>query len=186
MKDKVPSSIVGARRSAQPSDRMIQRIVLVIAFYAACLPAWADASLVQGRAISQFDDVEIRSTPEETCPPDAICLRGWSRWTLEIEQTIAGPKVPIGRTHIVMMQHAPVVDSTFKKQLLFVLEHIDDPAERKRLHADYKMLDMPAPETMICTRIDPRHLGLAQEEIYRHNDAEDTSFCFRDPTIARE
>jgi hypothetical protein len=164
---------------------MIQRIAIV-ALSCASLPALADTSLVLGRAISQFDDVQIRLTPEEICPLDAICLWAWSRWTLETKQTISGPAVPNGRTYAIKMQHTSVVDSTFKKPLLFILEHIDDPDERKRLHADYKLLDITAAEAMICTRTDPKLLDVPQDDIYRQDSEDGTQFCFRDPRIVRD
>jgi len=84
------------------------------------------------------------------------------------------------------MQHAPVVDSTFKTPLLFVLEHIDDPAERKRLHSDYKLLDITEAEAMICTSTDPKLLGVSQDDIYRQDNDSDVKYCFRDPRIARD
>jgi hypothetical protein len=164
---------------------MIKRIGICIVLCALGPVARADFSLTIGRAISQFDDVDIEMKPEEVCPPEAICLRSWSRWTLSIKSTISGPVVN-GRTHVVMMQHAPVVDSTFKKDMFFVLEYIDDAAERKRLHADYKLLDMTAPELMICTSIDPTQLGVSADDIYRQGDGDDVTFCFRDPRSTRD
>jgi hypothetical protein len=164
---------------------MIKRISTLIALCGLGAVARADSSLAVGRAISQFDAVDIQLKPEEMCPPDAICLRSWSRWTLNIKSTISGPVVK-GRTYVVMMQHAPVVDWTFKKDLLFVLEHIDDASERKRLHADYRLLDMTEPEQMICTSTDPAHLGVSADDIYRQSEADDVTFCFRDPRIARD
>jgi hypothetical protein len=164
---------------------MIKRISISIALCSLGGFARADSSLAIGRAISQIDDVDIQLKPEEMCPPDAICLRSWSRWTLNIERTIAGPTVK-GRTYVVMMQHAPVVDSTFKKELLFVLEHIDDASERKRLHADYKLLDITQPESMICTSADPVHLGVSADDIYRKGAGDDATSCFRDPRTKRD
>jgi hypothetical protein len=164
---------------------MIKQVVISAILCGVCTLASADVSLTLGKAISQSDNVDIQLTPEETCPPDWICLRGWSRWTLDIKQTIVGPTVK-GRTYVVMMQHAPVVDSTFQRQLLFVLEHIDDPAERTRLHADYKLLDITDPEAMICTSTDPARLGVSPEDIYRQENGEDVTFCFRDPRRKRD
>src|SRR5687768_18600679 len=93
---------------------MIRRIVLFAALGGLSSLAQSEPSLSLGRAISQFDDVEIVETPEERCPPESICLRSWSRWTLDVKQTLAGPKVT-GRIHVVMMQHAPMAPSLFKR-----------------------------------------------------------------------
>jgi hypothetical protein len=164
---------------------MINRIGIAIVLCGAGGFAQAETSLVIGRAVSQIDDVDIQLTPEEVCPPESICLRSWSRWTLNIKGTILGPLVK-GRTFVVMMQHAPVVDSTFKKDLLFVLEHIDEGSERQRLHADYKLLEMTESEQMICMSADPGGLGVPSDEIYRQGEGEDVTFCFRDPRAKRD
>lgn len=164
---------------------MIKRIGIAIGLCAAGTFAQAENSLVIGRAVSQLDDVDIQLRADEVCPPDSICLRSWSRWTLNIKGTITGPVVK-GRTYVVMMQHAPVVNSTFKKDLLFVLEHIDEASERQRLHADYKLLQMTEPEQMICMSVDPAGLGVPSDDIYRQSEGEDVTYCFRDPRTKRD
>lgn len=160
---------------------MAAHITVALALCVTSLSAFADASLVVGMAISQSDDVKIQPTKDEVCPPNSICLQGWNRWTLDTTGTVSGPVVPNGRTYVVKMQHAPVADSTFKRQLLFVLEQIEDPAERIRLHADYKLLDIASPESMICTATDPSRFGVPQKDIYRREDRDSTTFCFRGP-----
>jgi len=164
---------------------MIARITLFVVLGAASYIARAETSLSIGRAISQFDDVKIVETPEERCPPESICLRGWSRWTLDVKQTLAGPKVT-GRIHVVMMQHAPMADSLFKKELLFVLEHIADPAERKRLHADYKLVEFTYSEPTYCLSSNPSEWGIASDRISRRNSDGETTYCFPDPRISDE
>jgi hypothetical protein len=164
---------------------MIKRIGIAMVLWGAGCIAQAETSLVVGRAVSQIDDVDIQLTPEETCPPESVCLRSWSRWTLNVKDTILGPAVK-GRTYVVMMQHAPVVDSTFQKDLLFVLEHIDAASERQRLHADYKLLEMTEPEQMICMRTAPADLGVSSDVTYRQGKGEDATSCFRDPRTKRE
>jgi hypothetical protein len=164
---------------------MIKRIGIAIVLCGVGAIAQAETSLVIGRAVSQIDDVDIQLKPEEVCPPESICLRSWSRWTLSINSTILGPVVS-GRTYVVMRQHAPVVDSTFEKDLIFVLEHIGEASERQRLHADYKLLEMTEPEQMICTSADPASLGVPSDDIYRQGQGEDVTSCFRDPRTKRD
>jgi hypothetical protein len=164
---------------------MIKRVGIVIVLCGTWGFAQGETSLAIGRAVSQIDNVDIQLKPEEVCPPESICLRSWSRWTLNIKGTILGPVVK-GRTYVVMMQHAPVVDSTFKKDLLFVLEHIDEASERQRLHADYKLLEMTEPEQVICMSADPAGLGVPSGDIYRQGEGEDVTFCFRDPRTKRD
>jgi hypothetical protein len=159
---------------------MTKRLTILALFCVLSYSLRAETTLALGRAISQIDNVEIKETPEERCPPDAICLRNWARWTLDVETTIAGPRVT-GRTYVVMMQHAPMVDAIFKRQLLFVLQHIDDAAERKRLHADYKLLELSDPELMFCSRFDPREWKVPSDRVYSRQEDGETIFCFADP-----
>jgi len=159
---------------------MIRHIALIATLSSWASLAQAEMTLSLGKAISQIDNVHIEETPEERCPPDYICLRGWSRWTLEVEETLAGPVVK-GRIHVVMMQHSPMDESVFKRKLLFVLERIDDAAERKRLHADYKLLELSEPAMMYCTRTDPGQWKVPSDRIYRQDSDDDVSFCFPDP-----
>jgi hypothetical protein len=159
---------------------MIWRIMVLALLCSLGSPIRAETTLALGRAISQIDDVDIEEAPEERCPPDRICLRSWARWTLHIETTIAGPQLE-GRTYVVMMQHAPMVDAIFKRQLLFVLEHIDDASERKRLHADYKLLELRYPELMFCTGGDPSRWKIPPDRVYSRDDDGETTFCFPDP-----
>lgn len=164
---------------------MIRRIVLFAALATLSSLVQAETSLSLGRAISQFDDVEIVETPEERCPPESICLRGWSRWTLDVKQTLAGPKIT-GRIHVVMMQHTEIVGSLFKKELLFVLERIDDPAERKRLHADYKLLEFTYSQPTYCMSSDPAQWGIPRDRISKQDNDGEVAYCFPDPRVGNE
>src|ERR1700744_2936642 len=85
----------------------------------------AATSFVVGRAVSEDDDVRIEESPDEVCPSDAICLFGWSRWTLDIERSLAGPAVK-GRIHAVHMQHTTHNSSYFRRLHHFALEYIAD------------------------------------------------------------
>ena len=164
---------------------MIRRILLLALLSSLGSPIQAETTLALGRAISQMDDVDIEKTPEERCPSDSICLRSWARWTLHVETTIAGPKIK-GRTYVVMMQHAPMARAIFKRQLLFVLERIDDAIERKRLHADYKLLELRYPELMFCTGVDPSRWKIPPDRVYSRDDDGETTFCFSDPRNGEE
>ena len=136
-------------------------------------------SFVFGKALSEDDDVEIKLTAEEVCPPDAICLFGWSRWTLKIQRSFAGPNIN-GRIHAVHWQHTTHNRAYFKALHLFALEHIEDPAERARLHAEYKM-DLVDERKMISTDTDPKVVGIARSEIYSATSDDSYKFCFTDP-----
>ncbi len=142
--------------------------------------ATADTSFVVGRAISEYDDVRIEESPDEVCPPDAICLFSWSRWTLDIERSLSGPAVK-GRIFAVHMQHTRHRRSYFRGPHQFALEYISDASERKRLHADYKLLDLLDEKRMLCTRIDPQTAGIPANDVYAGTTENSYKFCFVDP-----
>lgn len=140
----------------------------------------AATSFVIGRAISENDDVRIEESPAEVCPPDAICFFGWSRWTLNIERSLAGPAVK-GRIHAVHMQHTTHNPSYFRRLHQFALEYIADSSERQRLHADYKLLDLVDEKRMLCTKVDPKSAGIPADDVYAGTTEDSYKFCFVDP-----
>jgi hypothetical protein len=140
----------------------------------------AGTSFVIGRAISEDDDVRIEQSADEVCPPDAICLYGWSRWTLNIERSLSGPAVK-GRIHAVHMQHTTHNHSYFHGLHQFALEYIADASERKRLHADYKLLDLVDEKMMLCTKVDPQSAGIPAGDVYAGTTEDSYKFCFVDP-----
>jgi hypothetical protein len=140
----------------------------------------AAPSFVIGKAISEDDDVQIELSPDEVCPPDAICLFGWSRWTLEIERSLSGPAVR-GRIHAVHMQHTTHNRSYFHRLHYFALEYITDAPERKRLHADYKLLDLVDEKRMLCTKVEPQSAGIPADDVYAGTTDDSYKFCFVDP-----
>ena len=152
-------------------------------FVAVCLLAGSAAngatSFVLGTAVSEDDKVDIKPTAEEVCPPAAICLFGWSRWTLEIRRSFVGPVVK-GRIYAVHVQHTTHNPNYFKELHIFALEYIEDSAERVRLHADYK-LDLIDEKQMLCTDADPKKAGIPASDIYSATTDDSYRFCFRDP-----
>jgi hypothetical protein len=142
--------------------------------------AHADTSLAVGYAISQYDKADIKDSPDEVCQPDEICLFGWSRWTLNIQRTISGPSVK-GRIYAVHMQHVSYNRAYFSRLRLFVLEYIKEPAERERLHADYKLLALPAEQRMICGDTNPQRAGISADDVYAGVTGDANYFCFIDP-----
>jgi hypothetical protein len=139
---------------------------------------YAGPSIVVGKAISEFDDVKIVPSEDEVCPEDAICLQGWSRWTIKVSQTLQGPAVKPGIVHVVHMQHTTHDPSKFKKLHLFILEYIAEPAERSRLHADYKLIDLLEERQMLCAYSDPKQEGIQAEGVYVLQTNDYTEYCF--------
>jgi hypothetical protein len=58
---------------------------------------------------------------------------------------------------------------------LFALQPIEDPELRKKLHADFYLLDMS--QEMYCMSQNPEAFGLA-EAIYVHGDGDEKEYCF--------
>jgi hypothetical protein len=158
---------------------------LLLASIIVSSPTYADMSLVLGRALSQYDDVIIEDSPEETCPPEAICLWSWSRWTLNVKKTLKGPSVK-GRIRVAMKQHSPYVRSVFTTTQLFLLEPIEDASERMRLHADYILREFSEPQTMYCTFTDPVSLGVSPGLVYKNRSEDDAHHCFPNPKDSEE
>jgi hypothetical protein len=151
-----------------PPNRMhVMKLASILVTLGLFVNATANAatSFVVGRALSKDDDVRIEQSPDEVCPPNAICLFGWSRWTLKIERSLAGPAVK-GRIHAVHMQHTTHIPSYFNRLHEFALEYIADSAERERLHAEYKLLDLVDERRMLWTNVMPQSAGISDDEVY--------------------
>jgi hypothetical protein len=156
-----------------PVTRMIIAVAVLMASN-----VHAGPSIVVGKTISESDDVKILPSKDEVCPEDAICLQGWSRWTIKVSETLQGPAVKTGNVHVVHMQHTTHDPSTFKKLHFFTLEYIAEPAERSRLHADYKLMDLLEERQMLCAYSDPKQEGIQTEGVYVLQTDDYTEYCF--------
>lgn len=118
--------------------------VLLVAFLAFGI-AHAEESLVVGHALKNeyIEDVEI------PCPPEHICMNAWFRWTVIVDTTLHGQKIS-GRIVAARIQHAQFVPRYQKKLRMFVLDRIEDEAQRKILRAEYYLRDMSIVHEMYC------------------------------------
>ncbi len=131
-------------------------------------------SVVWGRALKNEAAPEVASPCGEPTP-DTICMVGWYRWTLIVDRTISGPSVT-GRIVAARTQHTYVIPSAFKRTKVFVVRSIDDPEERRRLRADYLLVD--ASWAHYCLEADPAELGLSVDYAYVERSDDGNVYCF--------
>jgi hypothetical protein len=148
--------------------------VSLLAAVLAAPAAHAADTVLLGRAVEQ------REVPggDDGCgelTADTICLgHPWFRWTLAVDRILSGPQLS-GRVLSVRRQHTWVVRSYQRSYRLFVVRPIEDPSERRRLGADYYLLDQS--EAHYCISFDPKELGLDVPSIVEEHDDGGT-YCF--------
>lgn len=151
--------------------------VLLLAF-----PGFTFAdSLVLGRVLTSYfledagsacveDDAENKGSNEL----ESICMYGWAHWIIEVDRTIGGKKVR-GRVHAARAQHTEMLRDYQKRLRLFALSPIEDAGLRKKLRADFFLLDMS--QEMFCMSQDPQVFGLP-EAYLESGSGDDKEFCF--------
>lgn len=72
---------------------------------------------------------------ENKCSDGELCMHTWWK-VIQVEKTLAGQPVS-GRITAAASQHMAMNEKYNKAARYFTLESIEDPTERKRLHADY-------------------------------------------------
>jgi hypothetical protein len=150
-------------------------IFLLAAVFAAHCADAAD-TVVIGRALDQREapgEDNGCAPPAES--PDTICIaHPWFQWTLSIDRTLSGPPLS-GRVIAARRQHTGTIRSYLRAYRLFVVQPIEDRAERRRLGADYYLVDMS--EAHYCISSDPEELGLHVPTIVEKSNYGDT-YCF--------
>lgn len=121
-------------------------------------------------------------TGYEDCSPetDTICMTGWYRWTISVERTVSGPRLPT-RIVAVIGQHAPDGIAQGPAHELFVVRPIEDPEARERMHADYLVDEDEEPQGpgMYCLQTDPQQSGL-KVEVTQNGQG---GYCFEVPPV---
>lgn len=150
----------------------IRTLVILLAPFA-CQLAVASDTVVIGRLVAN----EPMDYVKDECPENYICLRSWWKSVVQVQRTIRGA-VLSGRVTAANMQHTTLDPRFIRAARLFVLEPIEDPAQRAKLRADYYLKDMSEPHHMFCLSHDPKDLGLNAETTYVTGAGEDKSYCF--------
>jgi hypothetical protein len=105
---------------------------------------------------------------------ESICMHGWVRWAIDVQKTVGGVRLS-GRIYAARAQHTLMLPRYQRRLRLFALEPISDPQMRKRLQADFYLVDMS--HEMYCMSVDPQAYGLP-ESTHVQGEADEKSYCF--------
>ena len=145
--------------------RFVRLVAILVVVLASGHPARAADSVVVGRAVSNT----FIPTVYDGCV-DGICLEPWFVWKLSISRTISGPPVT-GRVLASHQQHAGFTG--IERYRVFLLSPIEQPAQRKILHADFYLVEMSENQ---CLSEKPQELSAADVHVV-HTDHGDR-YCF--------
>ena len=151
------------------------RVALILLFLASTSNVFAD-SLVLGR-VKNSRATGVSACADEPKAPDevaGICMHTWFRWTIDVERTIGGKKLS-GRVFTARVQHAEMLRTYQEQMRLFALQPIEDLELKKKLHADYYLLDMSP--VMYCMSQNPKAFGLA-EASHVQGAGDEKEYCF--------
>jgi hypothetical protein len=122
----------------------MKTFLLILLYLTALETAAAEYVSFFGRAEKQILLPEL----EQACPDNHICMDSVYRWTIRIDKIVAGQIS--GRTvKAASIQHSEFVYAN-RKQALYVLSRIEDPAKRKLSGADYWLEEYAPPRTLYC------------------------------------
>ena len=110
------------------------------------------------------------------CAPTEICMSWFFRFSLEIDQTLSGGKLP-AKIRAARLQHAQFVPAYLKELRLFVLEPIEDAEQRRKLQADYYLRQLSPEHRLYCLNGTPEGLGLNEQAFVAIQTPE--QFCFK-------
>jgi hypothetical protein len=157
------------QRSAPPLNCGVMRLASLIALLGGVLAsvegARAADSVVLGRAVSNIFMEDVGG-----CAEDGFCADPFFLWEISIRRTVSGPPVT-GPARAYHQQHAGFVG--IRRYRLFLLRSIDDPAQRKLLHADFLLVEMSEDQ---CLSEKPREISVAEARVV-HTDRGDR-YCF--------
>jgi hypothetical protein len=146
-------------------------LVPTLAFPDSLVLGWAKKSYFLESAGSAC--AEDNEEDEESNALESICMHGWVRWIIDVQKTVGGARLS-GRIYAARAQHALMPPYYQKSIRLFALEPISDPQIRKRLRADFYLIDMS--QEMYCMSVNPRAYGLP-ESTYVQGGADEKSYC---------
>ena len=165
----------------------MHRVIVLAGLLAAELAPLA-ASAAETVFLGQKNDQTYTGYENCSAETDTICMTGWYRWTIRVERTVSGPRLP-ARIVAIVGQHAPYVDPKGPPHELFVVRPIDDPEARERMHADYlvdeesqRLDDEPKRLGMYCMQTDPKQIGL-NVEVFATGQS---NYCFTLPPVPRK
>lgn len=139
----------------------------------ALLPAITPAAtLVASGRVTSMEATEFG--PE--CPPTEICMSWFWRFSLNIDQTLSGAKLP-AKIRAARLQHARFTPAHLAALRLFVLEPIEDAEQRRKLQADYYLRQLSPEHRLYCLDGTPEGLGLDEQAFVAIQNQH--QFCFQ-------
>jgi hypothetical protein len=113
---------------------------------------------------------------KECADPD-ICMHSWWKSVIQVDRTVQGARLT-GRITAAVIQHGAVNSNYMKAIRLVILAPIEDPEQRKKLRADFYLIEASPPRQMFCSSYDPKDIGLRTEVTYVPQSGNPTSYCF--------
>jgi hypothetical protein len=91
---------------------------------------------VEGKLVTN----EPMSYARDECPDGDICLKSWWKAVIQVERTLRGSSLS-GRITAAVLQHTSMNEHYQKAVRYFVLDAIEDPSMRKKLRANYYLVE---------------------------------------------
>jgi hypothetical protein len=110
------------------------------------------------------------------CAPDKVCLSWFWRFSIDIDQTLSGAKLPV-KIRAARLQPAKFTPAHLAALRLFVLEPIEDAEQRRKLQADYYLRQLSPEHRLYCLDGTPEGLGLNEAAFVAIQNQE--QFCFQ-------
>jgi hypothetical protein len=110
------------------------------------------------------------------CAPNQACLSWFWRFSIDIDQTLSGEKLP-AKIRAARLQPAKFTPTHLAALRLFVLEPIEDAEQRRKLQADYYLRQFSTEHRLYCLDGTPEGLGLNEQTFVAIQNPE--KFCFQ-------
>ena len=154
--------------------KLLPRLLAAASLSALCL-ASATARATTLVAAGHVSRMEATNYGPE-CPPNEICMSWFFRFSIDIDQTLSGGKLP-AKIRAARLQHGQFVPAYLKELRLFVLEPIEDAEQRRKLQADYYLRQLSPEHRLYCLNGTPEGLGLNEQTFVAIQNPE--QFCFQ-------
>ena len=154
--------------------KLLPRLLAAASLSALCLaPASTVATtLVAAGHVTAMDATEYG--PD--CAPNEACLSWFWRFSIDIDQTLSGAKLP-AQIRAARLQPAKFTPAHLAALRLFVLEPIEDAEQRRKLQADYYLRQLSPEHRLYCLDGTPERLGLNEQAFVAIQNQE--QFCFQ-------
>ena len=110
------------------------------------------------------------------CAPNEACLSWFWRFSIDIDQTLSGAKLP-AKIRAARLQPAKFTPAHLAALRLFVLEPIEDAEQRRKLQADYYLRQLSPEHRLYCLDGTPEGLGLNEKTFVAIQNQD--QFCFQ-------